>query len=75
MSWQLRADLHKVTQQEGIKMQSKETTLKAELPHKRRVTHLLTSRTLLGAEIPTAGREKLGDMRFNYQAQQTALRL
>ena len=62
------AVLHKVMQQEGIKTKSKETTVKAEPPHQRMVTYPLALKTLLGAEIPTAGRGKLGEMGFNDQA-------
>lgn len=49
-------------------MKTKETTMKAGPPHQRMVMYPLAPRTLLGAEIPTAGIGKLGDRGFNCQA-------
>lgn len=56
-------------------MKSKETTMKAEPPHQRMVTYPLAARTLLEAEIPTAGRGKLGEIGFSYQARWMVVRL
>lgn len=49
-------------------MKSKETTMKPEPPHQSMVTYPLAPRTLLGAEIPTAGRGKLDGRGLKYQA-------
>lgn len=55
-------------------MKSKETTMMAEPPHQRMVMYPLAPRTHLGAEIPAAGRGKMGEREFIYQARWMVVR-